>query len=93
MTMVVGYDSLSVDYKYFKLLYGDNVVSRMPVLKVISKCSQHLCYMTCGNDKSCQGYNYFPNQGRCELMKYPGQSGKVLVSPGNIYMERLDRRK
>jgi hypothetical protein len=85
--------SLSVNYIYFKTIYGNDVISEKPALRKINETSEHHCFMSCGVVDSCQGYNYFLKESRCELLRSPCQPGQQVISLGNVYLERLDKRK
>ncbi|KAK2143185.1 hypothetical protein LSH36_870g00002 [Paralvinella palmiformis] len=85
-------NSLSVDYMSFKAIYGNNVISGIPSLKIIDETSEQHCFMSCGMADSCQGYNYFAKESLCELLQSACQHGQQVISSGNVYMERLDKR-
>ena len=89
------YYCLSVDYKYFKAIHGTGMISKNDnkIYKTIEGSSQPLCVIACGADDSCQGYNYFPELKRCELLLSACPHGKQFRSEGDIYMERFDKRK
>lgn len=83
----------AVEIKLFKAIYGHDVKSPMPILRLMNQCSKQRCYLACGGDDSCQGFNYLPTEFRCELLQSACQPGQQLTSTGNIYMERLDKRE
>ncbi|KAK2167384.1 hypothetical protein LSH36_28g01042 [Paralvinella palmiformis] len=91
ITFAASYHCFDVNYKYFKAIYGDNVKSDQPILRVITQSPEYLCYITCGAYDSCQGCNYLREQRRCELLRLPCHPGQQTTSPGSIYMQRLDR--
>jgi len=89
--LLASSSGLNIKLKYFKAIHGTNVISTKAIFRTIKTSSQHVCYMSCGEDDSCQGYNYFPKEGRCELLDSQCLPGEEISSLGNIYMERLDQ--